>query len=112
LIRRSLDDCGATVTRCNTTDEGLAAFTTDRPDLVISDSGSAGRNGDEFIRRLRLLEDNRLSFTPAAALTATARPEDHRRALLAGFQAHIAKPVDALELVVILASLVGKNRLR
>ncbi len=111
-VRSILEQRGATVARFHTVDDGLAAFVTGRPDLVVSDSGSAGRNGLEFIRRLRLLEDNSLPFTPAAALTATARPDDHRRALLAGFQAHIAKPIDPFELVVVLASLVGRNRLQ
>lgn len=112
LVRRILEDHGATVIRCNTINDGLAAFATDHPDLVISDIGMAGRSGHEFIRRLRLLEGNSIAFTPAAALAATAGPEDRRRTLLAGFQAHIAKPVDPFELVVVLASLVGRNRLQ
>ena len=111
LVQRILEDRGARVTGCTSTNEGLAAFATERPDLVISDIGMPDQDGYEFIRRLRALESNDAMFTPAAALTAMARAEDRHRALLAGFQAHIAKPVDPLELVVVLASLVRRNRL-
>ena len=112
LVQRVLEDRGARVTSCTSTDEGLTSFEAERPDLVISDIGMPGQDGYEFIRRLRSLEGGNKSFTPAAALTAMARAEDRRHALLAGFQAHIAKPVDPLELVVVLASLVGRNRAR
>ena len=111
LVQRILEDRGARVTSCTSTDEGLTAFNTERPDLIISDIGMPGQDGYEFIRRLRTLESGHSSFTPAAALTAMARAEDRHRALLAGFQAHIAKPVDPLELVVVLAALVRRNRL-
>lgn len=110
LVRRMLSARGATVICCNTTDEGLAAFVSGRPDFVISDIDTADPDCHEFIRRLRLLEDNGFSLTPAAVITATNRPEDRRRTLLAGFQAHIAKPVDPLELVVVVTSLVRINR--
>lgn len=112
LVQRVLEDRGARVTSCTSTDEGLTAFRNERPDVVISDIGMPDQDGYAFIRRLRALEDGATTFTPAAALTAMARPEDRRRALLAGFQAHIAKPVDPLELIVVLASLVGRNRLQ
>lgn len=112
LVQRVLEDRGARVTSCTSTDEGLLSFSTSRPDLVVSDIGMPGQDGYEFIRRLRALEGSDKTFTPAAALTAMARAEDRHRALLAGFQAHIAKPVDPLELVVVLASLVGRNRIK
>ena len=112
LVQRVLEDRGAKVTSCTSTDEALNAFAAERPDLVISDIGMPGQDGYEFIRRLRAFEGIENTFTPVAALTAMARIEDRRRALLAGFQAHIAKPVDPLELVVVLASLVGRNRVK
>ena len=112
LVQRVLEDRGAKVTSCTSTDEALTAFTAKRPDLVISDIGMPGEDGYEFIRRLRAIEAIDNTFTPAAALTAMARIEDRRHALLAGFQVHIAKPVDPLELVVVLASLVGRNRVK
>jgi DNA-binding response OmpR family regulator len=52
---------------------------------------------------------NPKSTVPAAALTALARSEDRTRALLAGYQTHIAKPVDATELIAAVAALVGRT---
>lgn len=73
------------------------------PDVVLSDIGMPKRDGYDFIRRLR--EHSSLAGVPAVALTALARAEDRTRALNAGFQAHLAKPVAAAELVAIVRSL-------
>ena len=67
------------------------------PDLILSDIGMPGQDGYEFMRRVRQM-DAPVSAVPAAALTALARVEDRRRALLAGYQTHLAKPVDPAEL--------------
>jgi CheY-like chemotaxis protein len=65
-------------------------------------------NGYELIRRVRGLDDLRLQKIPALALTAYARAEDRRRALLEGFQMHLSKPVDPSELAVIVSNLVRR----
>jgi CheY-like chemotaxis protein len=66
------------------------------------------KDGCDLIRGIR----EKLSFRrlPAAALTAFVRPEDRRRALFAGFQTHVAKPVDPAELIAVVASLTGRTR--
>jgi CheY-like chemotaxis protein len=74
-----------------------------------------GEDGYDLIRRVRELPAERGGRTPAAALTAFARGEDRRRALGAGFQMHVAKPVDLQELAAVVASLargVGKAAAR
>ncbi len=78
-----------------------------RPDVIISDIGMPGEDGYSFIRSVRLKEAReRQGWRPAIALTAHARVEDRLRALSAGYQAHVAKPVEPAELVAVIASLV------
>ncbi|MGV2287337.1 response regulator [Trinickia sp. YCB016] len=115
LVERLLQERGATTTALDNAADALAAYQAAPPDVVVSDIGMPGEDGYEFIRKLRALEQaasersGQSRTTPAAALTAFARSEDRRRALLAGFQTHIAKPVDPLELVVVIASLAGRT---
>lgn len=74
-------------------------------DALVSDIGMPGMDGYELIARVRLLPPERNGRIPAAALTAYARSEDRARALRAGFDLHVAKPVEPDELVVAIASL-------
>ncbi|OWY30530.1 hybrid sensor histidine kinase/response regulator [Herbaspirillum robiniae] len=112
LVQRILEERGATVDAVGSADEALDAFRHMRPNVIVSDIGLPGQDGYEFMRSVRALESSQASgapMTPAAALTALARTEDRRRALMAGFQAHIAKPVDPLELLFLIASLSGRT---
>jgi CheY-like chemotaxis protein len=78
-----------------------------KPDVIISDIGMPGEDGYAFIRNVRVKEAReRQGWRPAVALTAHARVEDRLRALSAGYQAHVAKPVEPAELVAVIASLV------
>lgn len=79
-------------------------------DLVLCDIGMPGTDGYTFIRDLRLRSPEHGGRTPAIAVTAFARVEDRTRALLAGFSGHLAKPVDSLELVATVASIIGGSR--
>jgi len=76
--------------------------------VVVSDVGMPERDGYDFIRAVRRMPPP-LRTVPAAALTALARLEDRKRALLSGFQTHLAKPVDPAELVATVASLAGRT---
>ena len=67
------------------------------------------RDGYEFIRKIRAFDIAQGGNIPAAALTALARIEDRKRAMLAGFQSHISKPVDADELIAVVATLTGRT---
>lgn len=86
--------------------EALTLFEGIRPDLIVSDIGMPDMDGYEFIAELRRRERRaRMAGTPAVALTAYARVQDRMRALTAGFQMHVAKPVEPVELLTVLASL-------
>jgi signal transduction histidine kinase/CheY-like chemotaxis protein len=111
LLRAILERCGATVETASNADEGVALFQRMRPDVVVSDIGMPGEDGYSLIRRLRALPDD-AGRTPAVALTAFARGEDRTRALMAGFKAHVPKPVDPRELVAVLLSVVQPTTAR
>lgn len=107
LLKRVLEHQGAVVTCFASADEAMTALKTSRPSVIVSDVGMPGVDGYQMIRALRAGEA-RDSRIPALALTAFARGEDRKRALLAGFQAHLAKPFDVGELVLLVADLVGR----
>ena len=83
---------------------------TERPHVMVSDIGMPDLDGYELIRKVRELSSGKGGQTPAATVTAFARSEDRRRALLAGYQSHLAKPVEPQELIAVVASLAGKFR--
>jgi CheY-like chemotaxis protein len=75
-----------------------------RPDVLVCDIGLPDMDGYEFIQRVRAMEHGKGATIPAVAVTAFARPEDRTRALSAGYQAHIAKPVRPVDLIAIVRS--------
>ena len=79
------------------------------PDVVISDLSMPDEDGYSLLRQLRQLPPERGGQLPAIALTAFGRMEDRVRVLGAGFQAHVTKPVEAEELVTVIASLVTRH---
>ncbi len=85
-------------------EDALRALSTDTIDIIVSDIGMPDFDGYQLIQRLRRGKEHR--HLPAIALTAYARPEDRQRALLAGYQMHLAKPVDPRELIAGIASLL------
>jgi len=107
LLHRLLSDCGATVTAAASAAEALAATDNQRPDLLISDIGMPEVDGYQLLRSLRASSDVRF---PAIALTAFARSENRTRALLAGFVAHVSKPVEPAELIATVAAVSGRVR--
>jgi CheY-like chemotaxis protein len=87
----------------------LALLERERPDILVSDIGMPDEDGYSFIRRVRELPSDRGGRTPAAALTAFARETERERALGAGFQVHIAKPVEPAALALALNNLVRRT---
>ncbi len=108
LIRRILEERGAQVTVVTSSEEALRMLAASSPDLLVSDIGMPEMDGFQLMRRIRAGE-SRGKRMPALALTAFARAEDRKRSLLAGYQAHLAKPFDISELVIVVAGLVGRT---
>ena len=105
VIKRILSNRHARVETANSVEEALALFSVFRPHVILSDIGMPGRDGYELVRSIRDLPGG--ASVPAAALTALARMEDRMRALRAGFQTHLSKPVAPLELVAVVRSLAA-----
>jgi PAS domain S-box-containing protein len=109
LIAIDLTACGAKVTSFVRAADALEAMEKSEFDLLISDIGMPDQDGYEFIRRVRAREAAaQKRKVPAVALTAYARVQDRMRALIAGFDTHVAKPLERGELVTVVASLVGR----
>jgi CheY-like chemotaxis protein len=117
LIEFILKQCQAQVTTATSAAEAFAAITqsgryaiaNSKPDILISDIGMPEEDGYSLISRIRVLEAEQETPLPAIALTAFAREEERTRALNAGFQMHIPKPVEPKELVAAVASLAGRS---
>jgi PAS domain S-box-containing protein len=108
LVKRVLSECHAEVTTAASAAEALDLLRADRPDVLVSDIGMPGQDGYELIRQFRAM-GNGARDVPAVALTAYAGAEDRERAILAGYQVHVAKPVEPAELVATVAKLAGKR---
>jgi CheY-like chemotaxis protein len=80
-----------------------------QPNVLVSDIGMPGEDGYALIRKVRALDAEQGGRIPAVALTAYARAEDRKQALLAGFQLHVPKPVDPAELAAAIANLTGRT---
>ena len=93
-----LQEFGAVVRAAPTAGDGLAAFDDFDPQVVLCDLAMPGEDGYSFIQKVRAKGPDRGGQVPVAALTAMASEEDRRRTLGAGFQMHLAKPVDASQL--------------
>jgi CheY-like chemotaxis protein len=108
LIATVLLRCGAEVKGCETAAEAFEQFQEWPPDLLISDIGLPGEDGFSLIKKVRET-DAEGEQVPAIALTAYASPDDRARVLDAGFQMHIAKPVDPEQLVAMAADLAARR---
>ena len=105
LLKTVLERHGAQVTSVDSAADALKEIARQKPDAIISDIGMAGESGYELIRTIRSLGAEEGGHIPAIALTAYAGAADRRRALLAGFQTHLAKPVEPEDLVAVIHSL-------
>ncbi len=99
LLARFLRNAGALVTVVHSATAALQAIQTAVPDILVSDIGMPGVDGYELMRRIRKLDPAAGGTIPAVAVTAFARPEDRMRALDAGYQSHLTKPIEVGELI-------------
>ena len=106
LLAAAFTQMGARVRVVASADEAMAAIAHERPHVLISDIGMPGEDGYALLKRLRANEPSERRL-PAVALTAYATVDDVRRATQAGYDLHVAKPVDALTLARSLVELVG-----
>jgi signal transduction histidine kinase/DNA-binding response OmpR family regulator len=106
LIGMILEDAGATVTAHGSVQEALEALESDLPDVAMSDLAMPGEDGYSFARRVRASSNPGTRGVPLVAMTAYARAEDRRRVLAAGFDRHVAKPIEPDELVEALAAVI------
>ena len=108
LLQVALAQYGATVRAVATAEEAFVAIEQDCPDVLVSDIEMPDGSGYDLVRRIRHSERPEVRRVPAVALTAYARSEDRVKALLAGFQTHVPKPVEPAELVTVIASLAQR----
>jgi PAS domain S-box-containing protein len=105
LLKSVLQQHGAEVVAVDSAGGALAELGQKKPDVIISDIAMAGENGYELIRKIRSLTPAKGGHIPAIAITAYASVADRRRALLAGFQTHLSKPVEPDDLLAVILSL-------
>jgi PAS domain S-box-containing protein len=109
LIQTLLEKCRATTIPASDAMSAWNEVQRSRPDVLLGDIGMPNEDGYSMIRRIRALPPEQGGRTPAAALTAFARAEDRTAALLAGYQMHLAKPVNPTELIAVVANLAGRS---
>jgi PAS domain S-box-containing protein len=110
MLKTLLEDCGAEVLTVTSAAQALSAMGSFRPELLIADIGIPDENGYDLIRKVRAREASSFGKIPAIALTAFARVEDRMKALSAGYQMHVPKPIEPDELIAIVVSLAGLLR--
>jgi CheY-like chemotaxis protein len=104
-----LEECGAQITAVGSAEEALEVVERGHPDALVSGLTMRGRGGYWLIDKVRGLPPTRGGLIPAAALTASTTPENRSRILRAGFQSHIAIPIDPRTLVAIVTILALKE---
>jgi signal transduction histidine kinase/CheY-like chemotaxis protein len=106
FLQVALEQYGATVFSAASAAEAWHLLQTQQPDILLSDVGMPDEDGFTLIRRIRSLPPDQGGKIPAAALTAYAREGDRLQALTAGFQMHIPKPIEPIQLLTIIARLM------
>ncbi|MGF1479338.1 MAG: response regulator [Cyanophyceae cyanobacterium] len=109
LIALVLRECGADVTAVGSVTEALAAVECRSPHVIVSDIAMPSADGYDLMRRIRKRQRANSSTIPAIAVTAYGRVEDQQKTQEAGFQIHLTKPVDALQLAEAVASLTPQH---
>jgi len=109
IISTVITRTGGEVKTCKSASEALSKLAEWKPDVILSDIAMPDEDGYSFIQQVRTLPRDKGGEIPAAALTAYARDVDRRQALAAGYQMHIAKPISASQLVIMIARLAGRE---
>jgi signal transduction histidine kinase/ActR/RegA family two-component response regulator len=112
MMAAALETCGATVKAASSVRDAIETLGHTGIDVVLSDIAMPGQDGYELIREIRSMHTSAIASIPAAAVTACVRDDERERALAAGFQTHLAKPVQPIALAQTVATLarVGAER--
>jgi signal transduction histidine kinase/CheY-like chemotaxis protein len=110
LLRTILINYGAVVTSATSALDALRLFDRSQPDIILSDISMPGKDGYEMIKAIRSLPDERGGNIPAISISAFVRDEDRKRALDAGFNRCLPKPVIADDLVSCISSLLESSK--
>ncbi len=108
MLKVIFEESGAEVIAATSVDEALDALDRFSPDVLVSDITMQDRDGYDLVRKVRSRSPERGGKIPAVALIAYVRAEDRVRILSAGFQMHVAKPIDPNDLIAAVASLTGR----
>jgi CheY-like chemotaxis protein len=109
LLQQILQHTGATIMAASSAGKALAMLERERPDVIVSDIGMPDVDGFELIRRIRRRSAGAGGAIPAIALTAFTRQDDRQKAMQAGFNDYLAKPVEPTSLVAHIAQVVGQR---
>jgi PAS domain S-box-containing protein len=109
IVMRLLEEYEVEVITVGSADEALREIERAHPDVLLCDIGMPDKDGYQLIREIRHLDPDRGGRTPAAAITAFARPEDRKRALREGYQEHLVKPIEPAALVNVVANLAMRG---
>lgn len=110
FLRAALEQYGASVISAGAAAEAWQLLQTHKPDVLLSDVGMPDEDGFTLIRRIRSLPPEQGGDIPAAALTAYAREGDRLQALAAGFQMHIPKPIEPIQLLTVISKLIHATK--
>lgn len=108
VVRAIFHETGAEVATASNVEEALQTLESFKPHILISDIGMPAEDGYDLIRRVRSLPADRGGTIPAIAATAFARTQERLKVLSAGYQMHVPKPLEPLELAIVVASLTGR----
>ncbi len=111
LLTTILTRCGSDVRCSDSAADAMQVFSEWNPDVLVSDIGMPNEDGYSLIKRLRQLNTTRARRIPAVALTAYATDEDRLQALSAGFQVHVAKPIEPENFVSSIASVLSLDNI-
>lgn len=109
FLKAALEQYGAQVMLATSSQEALSLLQTEKPDLLLSDIGMPDEDGYTLIEKVRSLSPAEGGHTPAAALTAYARESDQLQALAAGFQGHLSKPIEPMQLLTLVLKLADRG---
>jgi len=109
VLQQILQHTGATIMAASSAGKALAMLERERPDVIVSDIGMPDVDGFELIRRIRRRSAGAGGAIPAIALTAFTRQDDRQKAMQAGFNDYLAKPVEPTSLVAHIAQVVGQR---